>query len=412
MKQLAEKIAEYLEILGSRARLYEVMRDELTEIRQLYATPRVSEIAPAWDGIDDEDLIEREEMVVTVTLDGYIKRTMLSTFRAQNRGGKGRAGMSTKDEDAVSAMFVTSTHNPVLFFSTAGKVYRLKVWKLPEGGPATRGRPIVNLLPSLDEGETIATVLPLPEDEDSWGALSVVFATAKGNVRRNSMDAFANIPSNGKFAMRFEDDSADRLIGVALLDAGDDVLLASRQGKAIRFAADDVREFTSRTSTGVRGMLLKGDDEVVSLSILHRVGSTPEEREDYLRYAPWKAEKEGEPALAPERFAELEAREQFILTVCANGYGKLSSAYEYRRTGRGGQGIVNIDNIARNGAGCGQFHGDQGRSADAGDRSGQAHPYRARFPPRNWPQQRRGEAVRRCRWRTGSRRCEARRGRG
>ncbi|RYG80479.1 MAG: DNA gyrase subunit A, partial [Alphaproteobacteria bacterium] len=270
LNELATRIAEYLAILADRARLYEVMREELVEIRQLYATPRVAQIAPAWDGIDDEDLIEREEMVVTVTLDGYIKRTTLSTFRAQARGGKGRAGMSTKEEDAVSAMFVTSTHNPVLFFSTAGKVYRLKVWRLPEGGPATRGRPIVNMLPALDEGETIAAVLPLPEDEDSWGALSVVFATAKGGVRRNSMDSFANIPSNGKFAMRFDDGSEDRLIGVALLDVGDDVLLATRQGKAIRFAADDVREFQSRTSTGVRGMTLKQGDEVVSLSILHR----------------------------------------------------------------------------------------------------------------------------------------------
>src|SRR5690606_37298207 len=270
LKELAIRIEEYLAILADRRRLYEVMREELIEIRDQYATPRISEIAPAWDGIEDEDLIERDEMVVTVTLDGYIKRTSLSTFRAQNRGGKGRAGMATKDEDAISEMFVTSTHNPVLFFSTAGKVYRLKVWRLPEGGPATRGRPIVNLLPALDPGETIATVLPLPEDEDSWGALSVVFATAKGYLRRNSMDAIANIPSNGKFAMRFEDGSDDRLIGVALLDSADDVLLASRQGKAIRFPADDIREFQSRTSTGVRGMNLKADDEVISLSILRR----------------------------------------------------------------------------------------------------------------------------------------------
>ena len=293
-------------------------------------------------------------MVVTVTMDGYIKRTPLSTFRAQARGGKGRAGMATKDEDVVSAMFVTSTHNPVLFFSTAGKVYRLKVWKLPEGGPATRGRPIVNLLPALDKDETIATVLPLPEDEAEWGKLSVVFATAKGNVRRNSMDLFTNIPSNGKFAMRFEPDpdgnpSDDRLIGVALLESHDDVLLATRQGKAIRFAGDDVREFQSRTSTGVRGMTLKKDDEVISLSILHRVGTTSEEREEYVRYAPWKGEREGESSLSPERMAEMQQREQFILTVCTNGYGKISSAYEYRRTGRGGQGITNIDNIARNG---------------------------------------------------------------
>ena len=349
LKELAAAIAEFLSILADRVKLYGVMKQELAEVRAAYATPRLSEITAAWDGVEDEDLIERSEMVVTVTLDGYIKRTPLSTFRAQARGGKGRAGMATKDEDAVATMFVTSTHTPVLFFSTAGKVYRLKVWRLPEGGPATRGRPIVNLLPALDKDETIAAVLPLPEDEAEWGKLHVVFATAKGNVRRNAMDLFANVPSNGKLAMRFEDESSDRLIGVALLDAGDDVLLASRQGKAIRFAGDDVREFQSRTSTGVRGMTLKGDDEVISLSILHRVGTDSDERDAYLRFAPWKAEKEGEPDLAPERFTELAEREEFILTVCANGYGKMSSAYEYRRTGRGGQGITNIDNIGRNG---------------------------------------------------------------
>ena len=350
LKELATFIEYYLSILADRVKLYGVMRDELVAVREAFATPRVSEITAAWDGLDDEDLIEREEMVVTVTLDGYIKRTPLSTFRAQNRGGKGRAGMATKQEDAVATMFVTSTHSPVLFFSTAGKVYRLKVWRLPEGGPATRGRPIVNLLPALDQVEVIAAVLPLPEDEASWGELNVVFATARGSVRRNSMDAFANIPSNGKFAMRFDDGSEDRLIGVALLTSDDDVLLATRQGKAIRFAADDIREFVSRTSTGVRGMTLKGaGDEVISLSILHRVGTTAEEREQYLKFAPWKGEREGECELSVERLNELATREQFILTVCANGYGKMSSAYEYRRTGRGGQGITNIDNIARNG---------------------------------------------------------------
>ncbi|HEU4820365.1 MAG TPA: DNA gyrase C-terminal beta-propeller domain-containing protein, partial [Qipengyuania sp.] len=349
LEELAAAIAEYLSILADRVKLYGVMREELVEIRTLYATPRLSEIAPAWDGLEDEDLIERDEMVVTVTHDGYIKRTPLSTFRAQNRGGKGRSGMATKDEDAIREMFVTSTHNPVLFFSTTGKVYRLKVWKLPEGGPTTRGRPIVNLLPALEDGETIRTVLPLPEDEDSWGALNIVFATARGVVRRNSMASFANIPRGGKIAMRFDEGSKDHLVGVALLEPGDDVLLASKCGKAIRFAADDVREFQSRTSTGVRGMNLKGEDEVISLSILHKVGTTTEEREQYLRFAPWKAEKEGDPELTPDRFAELAEREQFILTVCANGYGKLSSAFEYRRTGRGGQGITNIDNIERNG---------------------------------------------------------------
>jgi len=283
-------------------------------------------------------------------MQGYIKRTTLDTFRAQARGGKGRAGMATKDEDVVTELFVTSTHTPVLFFSTLGKVYRMKVWKLPEGGPATRGRPMINLLP-LAAGETISTVLPLPEDEAEWGKLHVMFATAKGSVRRNSMDAFTNVPSNGKIAMKFEgEDEDDRLIGVALLDESDDVLLATRQGKAIRFPGDDVREFQSRNSTGVRGMRLAQGDEVISLSILHKAGiKDQEERDDYLRHAPWKADKDSEPQMTPERFEELKAKEQFILTVCANGYGKLSSAYEYRRTGRGGQGITNIDNIARNG---------------------------------------------------------------
>ncbi len=349
LQELAASIAELLEILANRARLYEVMVEELTAIRDQYATPRRTEIAAAADGIDDEDLIEREDMVVTVTVEGYIKRTPLATFRAQARGGKGRSGMATKDEDVVTELFVTSTHTPVLFFSTLGKVYRMKVWRLPEGGPATRGRPMVNLLP-LANGEKIQTVLPLPENEDDWGKLHVMFATARGNVRRNSMDAFANVPSNGKIAMKFEgEDEGDTLIGVALLDAGDDVLLATRQGKAIRFAGDEVREFQSRNSTGVRGMRLAPGDEVISLSILHRVGTSSEEREDYLRFAPWKAEREGEPTMPLDRFELLRAKEQFILTVCQNGYGKLSSAYEYRRTGRGGQGITNIDNIGRNG---------------------------------------------------------------
>jgi DNA gyrase subunit A len=257
--------------------------------------------------------------------------------------------MATKDEDVITELFVTSTHTPVLFFSTLGRVYRMKVWRLPEGGPNTRGRPMINLLP-LAAGETISTVLTLPEDEDEWGKLHVMFATARGSVRRNSMDAFTSIRTAGKIAMKFEgDDAEDRLIGVALLTEEDDVLLATRQGKAIRFMGSDVREFQSRDSTGVRGMTLKSGDEVISLSILRRSGATPEEREAYLRAAPWK-DNENEPTLSPERMAEMADKEQFILTVCANGYGKLSSAYEYRRIGRGGQGITNIDNIARNGA--------------------------------------------------------------
>jgi len=358
LKELAVTIEELLAILGDRAKLYEVVRQELVDVRAEFATPRRSEIAPAWDGLDDEDLMEREEMVVTVTHDGYIKRTPLATFRAQRRGGKGRAGMATKDEDAVTELFVTSTHTPVLFFSTHGKVYRMKVWKLPPGGPQTRGRPMVNLLP-LAEGETISTVRPLPEDEAEWKNLHVMFATARGTVRRNSMDAFTNVPSNGKIAMRFDDNSDDRLIGVALLTETDDVLLATRQGKAIRFAATDVREFQSRTSTGVRGMRLKGDDEIISLSILQGFDATTDERDAYLRAAPWK-ENDSAPTLSPERMAEFADAEEFLLTICANGYGKLSSAYDYRRSNRGGQGIGNIDNIERNGPVVASFRATKG----------------------------------------------------
>ena len=348
LKVLAGSITELLEILADRVKLYDVMRTELIAVRDEFATPRKSLIAPAYDGIDDEDLIERVDMVVTVTVDGYIKRTTLDTFRAQKRGGKGRAGMSTKDQDVITEMFVTSTHTPVLFFSTLGKVYRMKVWRLPEGGANTRGRPMINLLP-LAKDETISTVLPLPENEEEWGKLHVMFATAKGRVRRNSMDAFTNIPTAGKIAMKFEgEDAEDRLIGVALLTQEDDVLLATRAGKAIRFEGTIVREFQTRASTGVRGMTLIDDDEVISLSILHRSGASPEEREAYLRAAPWK-ENENEPTLPAERMAELIAKEQFILTVCANGYGKRSSAYEYRRSNRGGLGITNIGDLERNG---------------------------------------------------------------
>ena len=368
LEGLAKNIGELLEILANRARLFEVMREEFDEVEAEFATPRMSELAPAADGIEDEDLIEREDMVVTVTMEGYIKRTPLSIFREQKRGGKGRAGMATKDEDAVTTLFVTSTHNPVLFFSNLGRVYRMKVWRLPEGGPNTKGRPMVNLLP-LAEGEVISTVLPLPEDEAEWGSLHIMFATAHGTVRRNSMAAFTNIPTAGKIAMRFgmsaveeteSDDSpnadgdeqadpTDRLIGVELLTEGDDVLLATRHGKAIRFMATDVREFQSRTSTGVRGVRLQPGDQVISMSILHRVGTSQEEREAYLRFAPWKGEKEGECSLSQERIAELDDKEQFILTITENGYGKRSSAYEYRRTNRGGQGITNIDTSQRNG---------------------------------------------------------------
>jgi DNA gyrase subunit A len=374
LETLAKGIGELLEILGNRARLYQVMGEEFDEVEAEFATPRVTELAAAADGIEDEDLIEREDMVVTVTMTGYIKRTPLSVFREQKRGGKGRAGMATKEEDGVTNLFITSTHNPVLFFSNLGRVYRMKVWKLPEGGPNTRGRPMVNLLP-LAEGETISTVLALPEDETEWGGLHIMFATAHGTVRRNSMAAFTNIPSNGKIAMRFgagpfedvesedseeQSDPTDRLIGVELLTEEDDVLLATRNGKAIRFMATDVREFQSRTSTGVRGIRLNAGDEVISMSILHRVGTSQEEREAYLRFAPWKGEKESDPTLSPERMAELAEKEQFILTVTENGYGKRSSTYEYRRTNRGGQGITNIDTSERNGSVVASFPASKG----------------------------------------------------
>jgi DNA gyrase subunit A len=370
LEGLAKSIGELLEILANRVRLYEVMRAEFDEVEAEFATPRMSELAPAADGIEDEDLIEREDMVVTVTLGGYIKRTPLSVFREQKRGGKGRAGMATKEEDAVTNLFVTSTHNPVLFFSNLGRVYRLKVWRLPEGGPNTKGRPMVNLLP-LAEGETVSTVLPLPEDEAEWGGLHIMFATAHGTVRRNSMAAFTNVPTAGKIAMRFgmvdvdeeseeQSDLTDRLIGVELLTEEDDVLLATRHGKAIRFQSTDVREFQSRTSTGVRGVRLLGDDQVISMSILHRVGTSQEEREAYLKCPPWRERDDIECTLEGDRFAELAEKEQFILTITENGYGKRSSAYEYRRTNRGGQGITNIDTSERNGCVVASFPAHQG----------------------------------------------------
>jgi DNA gyrase subunit A len=377
LQGLATSIGELLEILANPVRLYEVMREEFDDVEAEFATPRRSELAAAADGIEDEDLIEREDMVVTVTMAGYIKRSPLAVFREQKRGGKGRAGMATKEEDAVTTLFVTSTHNPVLFFSNLGRVYRMKVWKLPEGGPNTKGRPMVNLLP-LAEGEVISTVLPLPEDETEWGKLHIMFATAHGTVRRNSMAAFTNVPTAGKIAMRFgavagddvetsddddeQADPTDRLIGVELLTEGDDVLLASRNGKAIRFKATDVREFQSRTSTGVRGVRLQPGDQVISMSILHRVGTTQEEREAYLKCPPWREREDAECTLPADRYAELQENEQFILTITENGYGKRSSAYEYRRTNRGGQGITNIDTSARNGCVVASFPAHQGEA--------------------------------------------------
>ncbi|MCJ8189900.1 DNA gyrase subunit A [Sphingomicrobium aestuariivivum] len=351
LEELRATIEELLEILSNRARLYEVMREEFDEVEEQYATPRKTELAPAADGIEDEDLIEVEDMVVTVTHTGYIKRTALALFREQKRGGKGRSGMSTKDEDIVTNLFVTTTHNPVLFFSNLGKVYRMKVWKLPEGGPTAKGRPMINLLP-LADGEKITTVLPLPRDEEEWADLHIMFATEGGTVRRNAMDAFTNVPSNGKIAMKFDEGEdgkpVDRLIGVDLLTEDDDVLLATQNGKAIRFEATKVREFASRASTGVRGIRLLDDDKVISMSILTSTGSTREERDAYLKSPIWRDNDSAE-GLSPERYARLAEKEQFLLTITENGYGKRTSTFEYRVTGRGGQGVANIVTSERNG---------------------------------------------------------------
>ncbi|WP_260484074.1 DNA gyrase subunit A [Sphingomicrobium flavum] len=351
LEELAKTITELLEILSNRARLYEVMVAEFAEVEEEFATPRRTELAPAVDGIEDEDLIEVEDMVVTVTHTGYIKRTPLALFREQKRGGKGRSGMSTKDEDIVTNLFVTTTHNPVMFFSNTGRVYRMKVWKLPEGGPTAKGRPMVNLLP-LAEGEVITTVLPLPQDEAEWAGLAIMFATEGGTVRRNSMDAFTNVPSNGKIAMKFDEDADgnpdDKLIGVELLNEEDDVLLATRNGKAIRFEATAVREFTGRASKGVRGIKLLGDDKVISMSILGSTGSTRDERELYLKSPVWRDNDSAE-GLSAERYAELADKEEFLLTITENGYGKRTSTFEYRVTNRGGQGVANIVTSERNG---------------------------------------------------------------
>ncbi len=358
MEELAKKIEEYLEILRSKERLFEILREELIEVRDTFGNERRTEIIEGYYGdMEDEDLIAREEMVVTVTLSGYIKRVPLSTYRAQRRGGKGRAGMSTKEEDVLTSVFVTSTHTPVLFFSSRGQVYKMKVWKLPIGTPTSKGKALINLLP-LDQDESISTILPLPEDEDTWGELNVIFATSSGTVRRNSMEDFTYVPSNGKIAMKLDKGGEDRLVGVALCSDEDDVLLAARGGKAIRFAVDALRVFKSRSSTGVKGMKLKDDDRVISMAILKGQNASVEERDAYLKAAPWKTEP-GEPTLSQKRMDELAEGEDFILSVTYNGYGKRSSSHEYRAMGRGGQGVANIDAGERNGRVIGNFPVDE-----------------------------------------------------
>ncbi len=364
---LAENITDYLDILGSRERKREIMKEELREIRERFGDDRRTEITDAGFEHDIEDLIQPEEMVVTVTHGGYIKRVPLATYRTQARGGKGRSGMSTRDEDFVHSVFVANTHAPLLFFSSHGMVYTLKVYRLPVGNPTSRGKAMVNLLP-LAEGETITTVMPLPVDEAEWQGQHIMFATSLGNVRRNDLADFTNIKANGKIAMKLAE--GDQLVGVALCSEEHDVLLACRGGKCIRFRVPDVRVFSGRTSTGVRGIRLAKDDVVVSMSILTHAAIDMEVRDDYLRAAAAGrrvagngngngVEGEAETvtdedralaeSLTGDAFAGFAEAEEFILSVTENGFGKRTSAYEYRITKRGGQGIVNIATSDRNG---------------------------------------------------------------
>ncbi|HTZ70101.1 MAG TPA: DNA gyrase subunit A [Acetobacteraceae bacterium] len=364
LAELGEKIKDLLDIIGSRTRRMEVMREELARVREEIATPRMSEIADNAADQDDESLIEPGQMVVTITRDGFIKRTPLETFRAQNRGGRGRTAAGTRGDDIVARSFNAHTHQWVLFFSSGGKAFREKVWRLPEASPTAKGRALVNLLPELG-GDQITAVLPLPQDEALWEALHLVFATRSGNVRRNKLSDFGRIRAAGLIAMKL--DEGDRLIGVATCRDGDDVLLATRAGRCIRFQItdDQLRVFSGRESAGVRGIKLAGDDEVNSLCILRHVETDTAERAAYLRVAaarrrvtetdeeaeaPAETEEEGNGeiiTLAAERIAELDEAEEILLTVTDGGFGKRSSAFEYRTTGRGGQGIANIVLTAR-----------------------------------------------------------------
>lgn len=350
LAELATEIRGYTDILASREKLLDILKNELIRIKDEFATPRLTSIELGDFDQDIEDLIQREEMVVTVTLGGYIKRVPLATYRAQKRGGKGRSGLSMRDEDITTQIFVGSTHTPMLFFSNTGQVYSLKLYKLPLGNPQSKGRPIVNILP-LKEGERINNIMPLPENQDEWDSLNIIFATSQGNIRRNDLSDFKRIQSNGKIAIRLDDN--DHLIDVKVCKDEDHVLLATKAGKAIRFPASSVRVFKSRTSDGVRGMRIASSDYVISMTILKGISCTMEEREAYLsipienrlliaggkEFTP----EEFEVQLNKEQILEMAVSEEFILTVSENGFGKRSSAYEYRITNRGGSGIVNMD---------------------------------------------------------------------
>ena len=349
---LADTIQGHLTLLSDRANILAVIREDLLAVKDEFAVPRRTLIGEGDFELEDEDLIPREDMVVTVTHGGYVKRVALNAYRTQHRGGKGRSGVAMKEDDAVVGVFSSSTHTPVLFFATNGKAYKLKTWRLPLGNPQSRGKAFVNLLP-IEPGDTIMNVLPLPEDEADWANYDIMFATSSGDVRRNKLSDFATVNRAGKIAMKLEE--GDRMVGVALCTAEDDVMLTTALGRAIRFKADDVRVFKGRDSTGVRGVRLQAGDEVISMAVLGRFDATPEERAAYVRHAnamrraageedeaPTPADEEsvGEAALSVERIAEMGAAEQFILTVTETGFGKRSSAYEYRRTGRGGQGLT------------------------------------------------------------------------
>ncbi len=364
-QKLGLAIADYLDILSSRERVLTIIRDELSAIRDEFATPRKTELIDAEIEMEDEALIEREDVAVTVTHAGYIKRTPLAEYRVQGRGGKGRSGMATRDEDFVTSLFVASTHAWLLFFSSTGMAYKLKVWRLPEARIAGKGKAMVNLLP-LAQGERITTILPLPENETEWEKLNVVFATKSGDVRRNQLSDFAQVNKNGKIAMKLE--PGDGIIGVDTCTDADDFLLTTRGGKAIRFPVGDVRVFKGRDSTGVRGIKLAPGDEVVSLSLLYHSDASSAEARAYLKQAsaarraesgeaeaPVEIEDDAEEGveeatLTPERYAGLGAREQFVLTLSQTGFGKRSSSYEYRVTGRGGSGIVAIGMGKKNSA--------------------------------------------------------------
>jgi DNA gyrase subunit A len=373
--ELGDQIKNFLDILAKRDRILDIIRAELTAIKTEFATPRRTQIDDSEIDTDIEALIQREDMVVTVSHAGYIKRVALSSYRSQRRGGKGRAGMATREEDFVERVFVANTHTPVLFFTTKGRAFETKVWRLPESTPQGRGKPMVNLLPALQMGERIATVLPLPDVDEREG-LTILFATSKGEVRRNALSDFLNIKSNGKIAMKLEDEDGNNLgdlIGVSVARADQDVLLSTRLGKAIRFSVDDIRVFQSRASTGVRGIRLAYEDAVISMAVLDTVPASPAERDAYLRRAAALRRAVGDEAgveiigddetdllaetvnLSEERFLELQAVEQFLLTVTERGYGKRSSAYEYRKTGRGGQGIAGMDITQKNGPVVGAF---------------------------------------------------------